>query len=344
MGAVQHMVLAKGLRPLAVARRFSLPPSSVYRWVRRAASPPAPSPKQRAVAQRRRLAKKLAAEVIKKTGDRGVYGNKDPVVMQRRRYPSCVSIAGEIRRRTGAPCSAGTIRRDLLCQGLRSRVRPTGPRRREGDKAARLEFCNRHRAPTGYDYLFSDEKWADCNDHGGRREWVMRGQAPLHMERDRFSPKLLVWGLIGVGVKVSVMFEEGATITHQTYLERCIRPHLRLLTRPNTVFVQDNARPHISREVQAELHQHQVLLPLPQWPALSPDLSPIETLWAIIQRQVDRHCPANATELRQAWQHEWDTFPQSEIDNLVREFHQRCEAVVRNDGATLHSHWRKLLR
>ena len=61
--------------------------------------------------------------------------------------------------------------------------------------------------------MFSDEKWADCNDHGGRREWVMRGQAPLHMERDRFSPKLLVWGLIGVGVKVSVMFR-AREITH----------------------------------------------------------------------------------------------------------------------------------
>ena len=54
------------------------------------------------------------------------------------------------------------------------------------------------------------------------------------------------------------------------------------------IFQHDNARPHTARHTQNILHIHNVSVL--QWPARSPDLSPIEHLWDHLGRQVrERH-------------------------------------------------------
>ncbi|GBL91237.1 hypothetical protein AVEN_195124-1 [Araneus ventricosus] len=51
------------------------------------------------------------------------------------------------------------------------------------------------------------------------------------------------------------------------------------------VFQQDNARPHTAIVAQHALQSVDML----PWPARSPDLSPIEHVWDIIGRQLQRH-------------------------------------------------------
>ncbi|GFX06816.1 transposable element Tcb1 transposase [Trichonephila clavipes] len=58
-------------------------------------------------------------------------------------------------------------------------------------------------------------------------------------------------------------------------LEPAVLPYLQGLA--TAIFQQDNARPHMARIVQRFFVNHQIeLLP---WPARSPDLSPIESMW-----------------------------------------------------------------
>ena len=73
------------------------------------------------------------------------------------------------------------------------------------------------------------------------------------------------------------------------------------------ILQQDNARPLTARIVRAFLVEEDVTL-LP-WPAVSPDLSPIEHVWDEMERRVraQPQQPENLDELRRAlltvWQH-----------------------------------------
>ena len=82
------------------------------------------------------------------------------------------------------------------------------------------------------------------------------------------------------------------------------------------VFQHDNARPHTARHTQNILRIHNVNVL--QWPARSPDLSPIEHLWDHLGRQVrERHDVNNIRDLERALQGEWVRIPLQVIRKLI---------------------------
>ncbi|GFV47048.1 transposable element Tcb1 transposase [Trichonephila clavipes] len=75
-------------------------------------------------------------------------------------------------------------------------------------------------------------------------------------------------------------------------------------------FKQDNALPHTARVSQDFLR---TVTTLP-WPALSPDLSPIEHIWDHLRR---RFChPTSLNELEAKLQQIWNEMSQDIIQNL----------------------------
>jgi hypothetical protein len=101
------------------------------------------------------------------------------------------------------------------------------------------------------------------------------------------------------------------------------------------VFHHDNARYHLARVCQDFLNQNHIRV-LP-WPALSPDLSPIELSLDELGRRV-RHRqnpPETLQWLRDALVHEWNNIPSAFIQRLIGSMRRRCEAVVAaRDGHT----------
>jgi len=84
----------------------------------------------------------------------------------------------------------------------------------------------------------------------------------------------------------------------------------------------------LSRLSEPELHR---VLP---WPALSPDLSPIEHLLDELGRRV-RHRqnpPETLQRLRDVLVHESNNIPQAFIQRLIGSMRWRCEAVVAARG------------
>jgi transposase len=70
------------------------------------------------------------------------------------------------------------------------------------------------------------------------------------------------------------------------------------------------------------------------WPALSPDLTPIEHLWDKLGRRV-RHSqnpPETLQKLRDTLVHEWNKIPQDFIQRLIGSMRRRCESVVAARG------------
>ena len=73
------------------------------------------------------------------------------------------------------------------------------------------------------------------------------------------------------------------------------------------------------------------------WPGNSPDLSPIENLWAIVKDEVDKATPATseATLIRNV-QSAWCSISAETLDNLVCGMPERMRACVREGGAYIN--------
>uniref|UniRef100_A0A3P8S0B0 Tc1-like transposase DDE domain-containing protein n=1 Tax=Amphiprion percula TaxID=161767 RepID=A0A3P8S0B0_AMPPE len=66
------------------------------------------------------------------------------------------------------------------------------------------------------------------------------------------------------------------------------------------------------------------------WPAMSPDLNPIEHVWDQLKQRLDARTPPphDLAELRVALVEEWNALPQNNIMRLVRSMRRRCQAVI----------------
>ncbi|PKB93572.1 hypothetical protein RhiirA5_240797, partial [Rhizophagus irregularis] len=68
------------------------------------------------------------------------------------------------------------------------------------------------------------------------------------------------------------------------------------------------------------------------WPSNSPDLNPIENLWAIIKSKVEKRMPKNISELEEFMVEEWENIPETVLINLSKSMRRRCELIIENNG------------
>ena len=103
-----------------------------------------------------------------------------------------------------------------------------------------------------------------------------------------------------------------------------------LATRP--VYMDDNARPHLAQSV-TQFMQKNAITTL-HWPAMSPDLNPIEHVRNILGRRIQKLDPPVATlqELAQALHQEWQKLHQDRIKRLTGSMRRRVYTVIRVHG------------
>ncbi|GBM44005.1 hypothetical protein AVEN_218153-1 [Araneus ventricosus] len=71
------------------------------------------------------------------------------------------------------------------------------------------------------------------------------------------------------------------------------------------------------------------------WPVRSPDLSPIEHVWDIIGRKIQRHpqpaltVPLLTDQVKQAW----NSIPKTDIRHLYDTMHARLHDCIQNSGS-----------
>ena len=145
-----------------------------------------------------------------------------------------------------------------------------------------------------------------------------------------------VWGCFSFDCKLDLYILDG-NLTGQKYRDNVpaprVIPHFdnhALADRP--MFMDDNARPHRARIVQHFLQQEAVQT-IP-WPAMSPDMNPIEHVWDFIGRKIYQRNPKcqNIDELRTAILQEWQQFSQERLRRLVRSMTRRVTELHNRRG------------
>ena len=121
----------------------------------------------------------------------------------------------------------------------------------------------------------------------------------------------------------------------QKYRDRVLAPHVVPLLQYHgliSVFQQDNARPHIARDIQF-LRNNNIDF-IDDWPSKSPDLNPIEHLRDNLDTRVRQrqNPPGVINEFGDALLEEWNNIPQAQINNLIHSMRRRCQAVSNARG------------
>ena len=95
-------------------------------------------------------------------------------------------------------------------------------------------------------------------------------------------------------------------------------------------FQDDNARPHRSKIVVA-FKQKKNLRTL-SWPSQSPDLNPIENLWAEIKRKIHNEKPTSLPSLERCVKRAWKSVKPEMVKNLIESMPRRIKAVIQANG------------
>lgn len=327
-----------------IARRLAVCAATVGYWLRAGHPPsqrePRRDPHAKRIEARRRLIKTTIKKRVKVTGTRLTPKRRTVKTRETTRLPfgSTGKTARELKRQhPQLHVSKSTVWRDCKAMGLKAYTQQRGPRLTEDNMRARCTFAKellgRRPFPT---ICFSDEKWFDSEDGGRSWQWLSPGEVGLHRQHQRGGPRVMVWACIGPRFRriVRVPASDNGTgcvkINGAVY-GKLIAPALAEMKKRKLTFQQDNAPGH-QKITNAGFFREKRIDTLEGWPANSPDLSPIETLWAILARRVCERAPFGEDELWGFVQEEFLAASEDTIQGLLTSFELRLRLCVKNDG------------
>ena len=142
----------------------------------------------------------------------------------------------------------------------------------------------------------------------------------------------MVWGGIIDRRKTNLIVVQGY-LNAQDYINQILQPEaVPFLQRQGpAILMQDNARPHVARICQQFLNRNNVnVLP---WPAVSPDMNPIEHIWDYLGRNVRAKGNVNnLSDLENALIQEWNNILNVVIRRYVRSMRGHLAACINSRG------------
>jgi hypothetical protein len=260
------------------------------------------------------------------------------IVRQHRQSSVCHLTAIYNNCRPANQCiSTKTMRRMIHRNGFKNRSAAKKLKLGMIVRSTRLQWCRKHRTLTSDGWskiLFTDEVRIGLRYDGRVKVWRCKGE--------RFSPEcttstitirssIMYWGFIsanGTGQLIRCTNRMSA----QEYIKVMEEVSIFTLSSFSMIYMDDNAPIHRAAIVQKWKVDNGVQSM--EWPPYSPDLNPIENVWAQLKENLNKlkHRPDNIFELDNAVHLVWNSISATYIHRLYDSMPGRLLQCIRARG------------
>lgn len=225
--------------------------------------------------------------------------------------------------------------------GLRYENKVPKPPLTKRHKEARIAFAEKYKfwEEEFESVIFSDEKKFNLDGPDGHHKYWRDIRQPRQTcyKRNHGGGSLMVWAAFGARGKSNICFIP-SNMNSQIYvdlLDNNLIDYAGELYEDNWTFQQDNAPIHNARHTKEFLRSHNI--PVLDWPALSPDLNPIEDLWGILSRNVYSKSKQYSTlkELKTTILDEWHKIDMATLQKLVDSMPRRLQHIIIRKGNSI---------
>ena len=240
-------------------------------------------------------------------------------------------VVDEIRCRRGVAVSKWTVGRAMKDGGFVYGKPMTVPLLTERHKATRMQWAASQNGKDWSKTFFSDETTIQLGANLGC-EWYKKGKRRI-VGKVKYPAKAMFWAAVSLDFKSPLIVVDGHVDSKKyvKIIKEEFLPWMKKLKKGAFVFQQDNAPCHTSKFTREFFEQKKVeLLP---WPPNSPDLNPIENLWAVLKQRVSSRNPRNKSELIQFAKEEWLGIPQAMVRKTIESMPRRLSQVIEREGA-----------
>jgi transposase len=260
------------------------------------------------------------------------------------RLQTATDATRELEKEVGKHVCEETVRNALRDSGLHSFAKISKPFLSKKNVAERREFASLHKNWTVNDWekvIFSDETRINrFNSDGKSWCWVSDcgrlSKRAVKQTVKHGGGSVMFWGCLttkGVGLYCQVDQRMNAT----RYVEVLKADLYGTLEKfefdpKSVIFQQDNAPAHTAKIVQNWFAEQP--FDVLKWPAQSPDLNPIEHLWASVKRKLNSYStpPCGLIQLSERVRECLDSISIKECKNLYASMPDRVAAVLAANG------------
>jgi hypothetical protein len=207
----------------------------------------------------------------------------------------------------------------------------------------RVQWCRSRRKTDFSTWIFSDESSFELSDcSASRHQKVFRAKNEKYAECCILQSgttqrrQLMIWGCITSIGKCAFTVVEGTinATKYQEVLQTTLLPlldEMPLSFTSRCIFQQDNASPHRAASTKHFMRENGITTT--EWPALSPDLNPIENVWGLLKQYVRERGPKTFEELEKFVREAITVVVTPQLCNsLFSSMNSRVERVLCNKG------------
>ena len=256
---------------------------------------------------------------------------------------SCMEISNEIKNQYNKKVSKTTIWRAIKEIGFKSFIPRKKPFLSNNQIEKRLNFAKEFFCKSIQYWrkiVWSDECIFKVNNSSNQKKyWIKQTneyQLPLSIttsQTKKYNKKtIMVWACFSYYGKGNLIFIDDIinALRYQQILSENLIESVNNMNLNTFIFQQDNAPSHSSKLLKQFFNKNNIeLLP---FPPQSPDLNPIENLWAYISSKLIEKSPKTINDLKNEILNIWNSLDNNKLRKLANSLPNRLRQVIESNG------------